>query len=102
MQMNDITWGEPEHVNVHVWIVVSSLRSPYTDEVATHSKNVNDDHGSQHLDNKIDCKASSILAVDYLEFIAWPYTANSLCLASYNLCNIPLKYLYLVYMQAGL
>jgi len=38
--MNDITWGEPELVNVHVWIVVSSLRSPYTDEVMTHSKNI--------------------------------------------------------------
>lgn len=91
MQMNDITWGEPELVNVHVWIVVSSLRSPYTDEVTTHSKNINDDHGSQHLDNKIDCKASSILAVDYLEFIAWPYTANSLCLASYNILQYTSK-----------
>ena len=94
--MNDITWGEPEVVNVHVWIVVSSLRSPYTNEVVTHSKNVNDNHGSQQWSciqtvSKIDCKASSILAVDYLEFIAWPYTANSLCLASYKILQYTTK-----------
>jgi len=45
--MNDITWDEPELVNVHVWIVVSSLKSPYTDKVVTHSKNIDDNHGSQ-------------------------------------------------------
>jgi len=41
--------------------------------------------------NKIDCKASSILAVDYLEFITWPYTANSLCLASYKILQYTTK-----------
>jgi len=30
--------GEPDLVNVHVWIVISSLKSPSADKVVTHSK----------------------------------------------------------------
>jgi len=44
-----------------------------------------------YLDNKLDCKASSVLAVDGLEFIAWPYTANTLCLASYKILQYTTK-----------